>query len=466
MRTFMVHGELRQGWDTMTSSLENEQGGGAGGDSLAGYEYQIDVSVWLALDLVLASKLTHELILEPASDEDIEADLEPGRVVSKAPLGDYTLVVQAKLRGGDAWTVANVKALLNHGGVNRKSASERLESPKIRYLLVTSAALNGATKGLKVRQAGAWPNALTMPKSIAKALPANSAGRVAIVGNQDEERIHSDIKRLLTESFRVPFARWKECLRALREEARIRINRGDSGRWRREDLEQVIRDHEGYIASSPELELYVHPTNWTKLHAAMKEHHAALIIGQSGTGKTMATRKLYEELREKIPGLAHVAINLGPNQLRDDKTPPPVLYDIEDPWGRFDFDPASRPWNDQLARFFAHATHGRMIIATSRLDVAQDSGALKDVNLWLIGLEAEHYGQKERIEMYRSRVAGLPRELRMIATEAESDVLSKLATPLEIQKFFDALPNIDQKTLKNPAAFISEAIDRAHQSSI
>jgi hypothetical protein len=39
-------------------------------------------------------------------------------VVSKAPLGDYALVVQAKLRGGDAWTVANVKALLNHGGVN------------------------------------------------------------------------------------------------------------------------------------------------------------------------------------------------------------------------------------------------------------------------------------------------------------------------------------------------------------
>ena len=35
-------------------------------------EYQIDVSVWLALDLVLAAKLTHELVLEPASQEDVE----------------------------------------------------------------------------------------------------------------------------------------------------------------------------------------------------------------------------------------------------------------------------------------------------------------------------------------------------------------------------------------------------------
>ena len=454
---------------SLHSVTAEEIGGGSGGDSLAGYEYQIDVSVWLALDLVLASKLTHELILEPASDEDIEADLtefEPGRVVSKAPLGDYTLVVQAKLRGGDAWTVAGVKTLLNHGGENRKSASERLGKSRIRYLLVTSAALNGETRGLKVRQAGVWPKASAMPKSIVADLPANSAGRVAIVGNQDEERLHSDIKRLLTESFRVPFARWEECLRALREEARIRINRGGSGRWRRDDLERVIRDHEGYIASSPELELYVHPTNWPELRAAIRERHAALIIGQSGTGKTMATRKLYEELREEIPGLAHVAIKLGPHQLRDDKTPSPVLYDIEDPWGRFDFDPASRPWNDQLAQFFAHATHDRLIIATSRLDVAQTSGALDSVKPWLIGLEAEHYGKKERIQLYRSRVAGLPRELRPVATQAESEVLSKLATPLEIQKLFDALPDIDRQTLKNPAGFISEAIDRAHQSSI
>lgn len=76
--------------------------------SLAGYEYQIDVSVWLALDLILAGRLTHELVLEPASQEDIEADLEecaPGRVTSVISMSTYRLVVQAKLRTGDAWTV-------------------------------------------------------------------------------------------------------------------------------------------------------------------------------------------------------------------------------------------------------------------------------------------------------------------------------------------------------------------------
>ncbi|WP_439572478.1 hypothetical protein [Phreatobacter sp.] len=445
------------------------EAGGSGSHGIAGYEYQIEVSVWLALDLMLAAKLTQEVVLEPASEEDVEAELEadePGRITTAVPMSGYTLVVQAKLRSGDAWSVKGVKALLEHGGTRRQSASARLADPDVRYLLVTSAGLNGGTRDLKVRRAGVWPNPAKMPALIAKALPAGARGRVAVIGNQDEERLATDIKRLLTESFRVPHARWEACLKVLREEARVRIHRGGSGRWRRDELERVIRDHEGYIASSPELEHYVHPTNWGDLRSMMRERRAALIIGQSGTGKTLATRKLYEELRAEIPGLAHVPIKLGPQQLRDDRTAPPVLYDIEDPWGRFDFDPASRPWNDQLAQLFAHASHDRLIIATSRLDVAQTSGALESVKPWLVALEAEHYGRKERIRLYRSRIDGLPRELRSVAAQAEPKVLAELSTPLEIQKYFDALPAIDREKLLNPPGFVAEAIDRAHQNSI
>ena len=81
---------------------------GSGGRAIAGYDYQIDVSVWLALDLILANKFTQEIVLEPVSEEDIESEIEesePGIVTSTASLDGYTLVVQAKLRTGDAWTV-------------------------------------------------------------------------------------------------------------------------------------------------------------------------------------------------------------------------------------------------------------------------------------------------------------------------------------------------------------------------
>ena len=449
-------------------NLENAEPGGAGGTSIAGYDYQIDVSIWLALDLVLANKFARELVLEPASQEDLEADLaenEPGRLTSTAGLDGYRLIVQAKLRTGDAWTVPNVKTLLEHGDA-RPSAAARLADKRARYLLVTTAALNGGTRGLRVRRAGSWPKPDDMPTSIKNALPAEAAGRVAIIGNEDEERLGTDIKTLLTESFRVPNARIEECRRILREEAHARIRGAGGGLWTRSQLEETIRRHDGYIASSPELEHYVHPTNWEQLVSLIEHRHAALIVGQSGTGKTMASWKLFDELREKIPGLARIPIKYGPDQLRDDKTKAPVLYDIEDPWGRYDFDPKSRPWNDQVAQFFASARPDRIIVATSRLDVAQSAGVLDSVKLWCVKLEAEHYGPKERRQLYRTRIDALPRELRLLASESEGIVLAELATPLEIQKFFDALPTLDNEKRRNPSRFISEAIRRAHQNSI
>ena len=442
--------------------------GGSGGYAVAGYEYQIDVSVWLALDLVLANRLAQELVLEPASEEDIEADLdpgEPGRLTSTAALDGYRLIVQAKRRGGDAWTVAGIMALLKHGDA-RPSAAKRLQDPKARYLLVTSAALNGGTRGLRVRRAGSWPKPGDIPSTIKSALPAGAPGRVAVIGNEDDERLEGDIKALLVESFRVPNARLTECRLALREQARARIGGAGGGRWTRAQLELIVRRHDGYIASSPELDHYVHPTNWSELRGAMGARHAALIIGQSGTGKTMATRKLYDELRAEVPGLARVPITLGPEQLRDDATPPPVLYDIEDPWGRYDFDPKSRPWNDQLSQFLAKARPDRMIVATSRLDVAHSSGALETVKPWRVALEAEHYGGAERRRLYRNRIDALPRKLQPVAKESVASVLSELATPLEIQKFFDALPTLDDDERRNPAALVAEAVRRAHQDSI
>src|SRR3990167_1554367 len=304
---------------------------GSGSHSMMGYEYQIDVSVWLAIDLVLSSEFAQEVVLEPASEEDIEADLaetEPGRVVTTAKVDQYRLIVQAKLRSGDAWSVAGGKGLLEHG-TNRPSAASRLADPRNRYLLVTSAGVNGGARGLQVRSAGLWPKAADMASSIEDAMPAGSAGRVAIVGNQDFERLERDIKALLSEKLRVPHARLEECRLKLRAEARARMGGAGGGRWTRAELQEAIRAHDGYIASSPELEHYIKPTNWAEIKAAMLERNAALIIGQSGTGKTMATLKLYDELRKEVPGLTRVPIKFGPDQIRDDRTPPPVLYDIE-----------------------------------------------------------------------------------------------------------------------------------------
>lgn len=100
-------------------SEPDTQAGGSGAYSILGYEYQIDVSVWLALDLVLANKLAQEIVLEPATEEDLEADLaehEPSRVTSAVSLGNYRLMrthqgkmccgrtpMQTLIDGKEAW---------------------------------------------------------------------------------------------------------------------------------------------------------------------------------------------------------------------------------------------------------------------------------------------------------------------------------------------------------------------------
>lgn len=443
---------------------------GSGAPAIAGYEYQIDVSVWLALDLVLASGMTSNLILEPASQEDLEATLseyEPGRLASLASMGDYDLIVQAKLDNGDAWTQTTLVSLLQYGSEARVSAAARLEaSTKNRYLLVTSAGVNGPAKALCKRFFGTWPGLDAVPEVISKRLEFDISSRFAVIANQDAERLVNDIENLLTNRFRVPNSKLQSCRKQLREDARSRIGGASGGRWTRAELETVIRAHDGILASTPELENYVHPTNWNDLLDAMKRKSAAIIVGQSGTGKTLATKKLYDELRQSIPGLTRVPIRFGPYELRDNVTPAPVLFDIEDPWGRFDFDPKSRPWNDQLASILSSARPDSLIVATSRLDVAKASGAFKAISPWVVPLESENYGKPERQRLFRTRLSSLPQDVQELVRDSEQAVLSKLATPLEIQKFFDAIrtavhePGIDSNDL------VDIAIDMAHEDSI
>ncbi|MHC3435930.1 hypothetical protein [Delftia lacustris] len=234
------------------SKPTSQKTAGSGSRAMTGYEYQIDVSVWLALDLVLSSEFAKEVVLEPATEEDIEADLaetEPGRVVTTAKVEQYRLIVQAKLRSGDAWSVAGVKGLLDHG-TNRLSAASRLVDPLNRYLLVTSAGVNGGARGLQVRSAGLWPKAADIASSLKDPMLISTAGRVAIVGNQDFERLERDIKALLSEKLRVPHARMEECRLKLRDEARARMGGAGGGRWTRGELEETIRAHDGYWAAA------------------------------------------------------------------------------------------------------------------------------------------------------------------------------------------------------------------------
>lgn len=68
--------------------------------ALAGYWYQLKVSVLFALDVLARKQEADQITLEPATREDLETELtdEPGALTQRLTIRTRKLVVQCKLR--------------------------------------------------------------------------------------------------------------------------------------------------------------------------------------------------------------------------------------------------------------------------------------------------------------------------------------------------------------------------------
>ena len=145
-------------------SATPEDTSSSGTTSLEGFLYQQDVSVWVALTLVLVRKLASSVTLEPASQEDLETDLEdePGAMAEGVDLDSYRLIIQCKVKRTGPWAHGDLTRLLSHGK-KRTSAIERLKDKDSKYLLVTTADIQGVVWDLRVDELGVWP-ATAIPK--------------------------------------------------------------------------------------------------------------------------------------------------------------------------------------------------------------------------------------------------------------------------------------------------------------
>ncbi|SDI63674.1 hypothetical protein [Bradyrhizobium ottawaense] len=451
---------------TPSSQDQNAFSPSSGGASLEGYFYQLDVSILTALDLVLAKKVAHEIVLEPATDEDLEADIdnEPGALSETITLDNYRLVLQCKLRSTGPWKYEDLIRLLAHGK-KRKPARERLTDPKIRYLLVTSADLDGVARQLRVELIGEWPLPSDLPIEIGKTLPADAGGRLAVLSAMDQEKVNSRTERLLTQRFRVPHANLQSCRGVLRKEALLRMRGAAHGVWARDDIERNITISGGYVGESDALEGFVPPTNWDELKTAIETRHAVVVTGASGTGKTRAAKALVADLRDKIPGIRHVFLQGGPEKVHGDKDFRPVVYEIEDPWGRFRLEPASIPWNDAISEILRSAAPDRKFVITSRSDVLHESNPRSLKGKWLITLEEENYGPKERTALFENRLPGLSPRLQPIVLRYRQEAVERLTTPLEMHRYFSVLADGFESN-ENEAEYVRRCLSDAHQTSI
>jgi len=285
-------------------------GNGTGGsEGFRGYLYQVEVSVWAALDLVIAKGMASEVELEPCSHEDIEAALDEtdaGKPVIRIRAGERFLVVQAKLATKTEWNHSAINRLLAHGGPGRPSAKERLRQPNIEYVLVTSAPLTGVARTLSAREFTQKMEPASMAASIAKSLPPYTAGRVKVLECFDEDRIAARLRELLVDAMNVPKPNRDACLDELRQAARSKMAGLDTRMWTRCELEDVIVRHGGFIATSPDLKRYVKPENWSAFCDMLQQEHAVVIYGYSGTGKTMTAAALWDQFHASGMGYTRV----------------------------------------------------------------------------------------------------------------------------------------------------------------
>lgn len=321
--------------------------------ALAGYDYQLDVSILAVLRILFVTKSASRITLEPANADDIEVELEeddPGHIETQAQLGDATrLVIQVKLRSGEPWSLAAFERLLKHGK-RRTPAKDHLADPDVRYLLVTNADVSGVARSLLVEDFEERPDKNDFPASLRKILPYEPEGRVAIYATLTPKLLEYEIERILTAILRVPKDRQGACLTALRDEAKARMRGTSPGVWAYNDLLGTIRSHGGFLASVAELDAFVEPTNFPDMIWQLEKKSAVVITGSSGTGKTLAARALCDQARKQNGALDVFVVNPNsdPSSIRQIVQTGPKLFYIEDPWGQNSLRTGSETWTEQL----------------------------------------------------------------------------------------------------------------------
>jgi hypothetical protein len=425
---------------------------GKGGSSsgapaaLAGFAYQLNVSIFVALDLLLIQKSARVVTLEPANSEDIESILDEGQpdtTEAHSTMSEgYNLIIQVKRRSGEPWRPADFIRLLNHGK-SRDSARKTLELQRNRYLLITTAAVRGTLRSLRIEDFGAWPEPGSLEGDLISALGDSVDTRVAIWESLSDYVLDHKIGDIFTK-LRVPYARWDDCKRALREEASSRMQGTGAGRWLRSEMETLIRAFGGFLASSPLLEHYVRPGNWSELTAKLEQSNALLIKGPSGTGKTVTALALCEWARERNPRLA-IETSSDINRLSPFNLSGPTLFYVDDPWGQSTLRPGSETFGEQAQAAFSDARPDCRYIVTSRTDMLKLG---KPKQRWMTGRSrlTGDYEEGQLAAIYDRHLNALAVQYQEDAYKFRPTALSRLKTPFEVKRFSARSPKAQEQS--------------------
>lgn len=415
--------------------------------SPSGYEYRILVTVWSALELMLAKGYTGELVVEPPSLEDIEArlDVPPDHASSgvHASGAQYHLLIQVKSRSTGPWGPAAIAEILSprtgarssSGPARRRSPIELLaEDERRRYVLITNAALSPRVADYQAESLLDWPEDGTgLPEGpgedLDPTMQASVARRIALYPQRLKELLRLQINESLSLYGHVPAADHAACLQALMSDARRRLLGELDARWTLEELVGTLSQHHGSLRPSRAMDHYVKPSTFEAIRRTLDQHHVVVIEGPSGTGKTLTADVLEDELRRAPAPFSVVTTERGPGSVYAELTRRgPVLFHLRDPWGTNELGEGATSWSQELPKLLEQRGPGRKFLITTRSDILLEAGSVlqSSVKPFKVSIEIEHYGPERLAEIYDSRVKDLSVGLAAVANSFRYRVLRTL----------------------------------------
>lgn len=431
--------------------------GRSGNPGYAGYEYQIEVTIWVALDLMLVKNAAAEVEIEPKSDEDLQAAvMDPASAsLGLGATGErLDLIVQAKTRSGSPWTTAAIADVLLGKDVGDGDAGKKRSRPlamlqaasERRYIFITNEA---SAEGLRPHEGNHlfdFPEVEDLPPHVREDYDVKAQGllapRMVLLTGITREVLAARIGNLLLLHGHVPNSKHEACIADLRDAVRKRIAGAEGGRWTRSDLLGVLVQHGGSAAPTRDMDHYIRPRSFEAIKERLDKSNAVVITGPSGTGKTLTADILEVELRRGPPPFDVIGEEHGPGYVRQHLTRPnPVLFHLRDPWGGNRLMPGSDRWSGELPKLLDSAGPGRKFLITSRSDVLQSAGRelLKDLKPYLVSIEVADYGPERLAEIYDAIASDLSGHARALAVEHRTRALEDLSRPYEVKRFLVAL---------------------------
>lgn len=450
--------------DTSAEKAGGAADGNGGNQSYAAYNYQIDATIWIGLELMLAKGRTNEIEIEPPSHEDVEATLsDPDRASldAGATVPGGRLIIQIKSRTTAPWTSKAFAEVLKGaepkaGGKGKAKGKAKGPAPRIRplnmlvadktakYLFVTNESLESGLRPYQNIELLSFPDPEDLPPYCRQGYTAEAKAemgrRIGVCPTVTLEILESRIHKLLDEHGNIPPQRWKNCLKELREAVRERLAGEFGGRWSFDDLFAVIVANGGSRLAHRRYDQFVPPKSFSQIEDALRTANAVIIVGPSGTGKTLTADYIAAGLKRASPAyLERFVSNAG--EARSALTDAgPLFIHLRDPWGDSMPSADAARWTAELPLLFRMGDVAHKFLVTTRLDIFKQSEPGSDLVSYTVAIEPEDYSDDQREQIYDNHAADLTGHARELAIEHRGAVLSRVRRPYEIERFLAALP--------------------------